>query len=283
MRVLLPGGSGFLGRAVHDQLRYAGHEVITAGRSSTADVKFDIRESSQEDVGLLIESTDPEVIINLAGSGLSDSTAKFAQLLEVNCVWPRQLANEVVRRKNVRLLHVGSSTESPQDSRGKFESQYSASKAAGTGELKAARDGAPNRLGVVFLHNTYGPQQPGGRLVRWLIEAASTDSRVQLKYPRRVRDFIYVDDAARSIALAVNDPSAAHGMEIGTGIGTSLAELAALVYTKVGAEVRLIESLEAPSPDPFIHRTALPDRLFVPSTTPLAAGLDRTIKNLSAT
>jgi UDP-glucose 4-epimerase len=49
-------------------------------------------------------------------------------------------------------------------------------------------------------------------------------------------DFVHVHDVARALALAIESESAGHVCNIGTGIQTSIAELARLLIEAVGAD-----------------------------------------------
>ena len=91
------------------------------------------------------------------------------------------------------------------------------------------------------IFNTYGPGQPEGRLVNLLASGAVGKSDLILESPGHVRDFVHVDDVAKAIIQAAkgkNSPT--RSVDIGTGVPTTVAELAHLAYTIADADPSLI-------------------------------------------
>jgi nucleoside-diphosphate-sugar epimerase len=150
----------------------------------------------------------------------------------------------------VHLLHAASSTER-LDGQDLDESDYSRTKHAGTVAVSevSARTGWP--LTIARIHNTYGPGQPATRFVAAVVAALRAGEPVVLAHPDRVRDFVYVDDVARSL-VATLDEAAGGRPEIGTGTGTRLEAVARLVARTVGAPESLVVR-GRPSDVPDLH------------------------------
>jgi nucleoside-diphosphate-sugar epimerase len=70
-----------------------------------------------------------------------------------------------------------------------------------------------------------------------------------LENPAQVRDFVHVDDVARAVIKAAeSENSPSESIEIGTGIGTSVEQLAKMAYQMAGAPLSLITtSNESPA------------------------------------
>ena len=277
MRVFIPGGSGFLGNAVRQQLIIDHHEVVTSGRSPTADIHLDVADTSRSQLEELLADLDADAILNLVGTGLSSDDVTPDVQAKVNGVWPGLLASYARDYDNVTLVHVASSTELNTNQNGHYESLYSETKSIGSREVLRIHGEAPQRSSLIYAHNIYGPTQPRARLVRWLIEHAASQSQVTLRYPNRVRDFVYVDDAAAAIASSITDPAAAHGREVGTAKGTRLQDLAHSVFSLMGADPELIEIEMAGDQDAFGQTVADPNNLLRFATVELQEGLVRTI------
>ena len=128
--------------------------------------------------------------------------------------------------------------------------------------------------------DVYGPSQPKTRLVRWLIEQAEEGTRVDLTFPDRVRDFIFIDDATRAFAACAAEPQHAHGKEIGTGRGTSLRELAHCVFRCAGGDPALITGAVSRGADPFTETVAQPDRLVTAAPIDVPSGIHMTVADL---
>ena len=280
MRVFIPGGSGFLGNAVRERLVLDDHEVVIGGRSPMADVYLDAADTSRCQLDQLLAGVGADAILNLVGTGLSSADVSSEVQTAVNGVWPSLLADYVRENGATTLVHVASSTELSTNREGHHESLYSETKSIGSGEVHRIHIQAPNRLSVIYAHNIYGPTQPRARLVRWLIDQAASQSQVTLRFPNRVRDFIYIDDAADAIALSINDPVASHGREVGTAQGTRLQDLAHSVFTLMGTDPDLIQIQVPGEPDAFEETVADPDNLLGKAEVGLADGLIGTINEL---
>lgn len=222
----------------------------------------------------------PDLVMNLAGNGLGATSINATSLRSVNTEWPAMLARYVLEHDDVRLLHVASSTEQSHSPEHGFESAYSESKAEGTLLLEQIRRADPERISIVTAHNVYGPSQPKTRLVRWLIEQAEEGTRVDLTFPDRVRDFIFIDDATRAFAACAAEPQHAHGKEIGTGRGTSLRELAHCVFRCAGGDPALITGAVSRGADPFTETVAQSDRLVTAAPIDVPSGIHMTVADL---
>lgn len=280
MRIFVPGGTGFLGSEVCAHLEKLGHEVVRAGRSPSADVRIDIFSVDESGLKCLLDDVKPDLVLNLAGSGLGATSISRMLLHRVNTEWPALLARYILESDDSYLLHVASSTERSHSPEYGFESEYSRSKAEGTARLQPIRTSDPDRISIVTVHNVYGPTQPKTRLVRWLIEQAAEGERVDLTYPGRVRDFIYINDATSALAACVREPERAHGKEIGTGRGTSLRDLAHYVFRNIGGDADLITGGSPDGPDPFSLMVAQEDRLVMPATIDIPRGIHMTVTDL---
>lgn len=277
MRVFVPGGTGFLGKAVVQKLRRFGHQVLSGGRSPDADIHLDITNMDSATIPELLRTVQPDLLVNLAGAGLGATNVEPSAMHSVNVRWPMALAEASLEPGGPRLIHVASSTELICDPVHGYESAYSESKAEGSARVREIREGDPSNVSVIVAHNTYGPSQPMPRLIRWLIEQALVGSDVSLAFPHRLRDFVYLDDAAIAIAKSVEDPLWAHDREIGTGVGTSLEDVARRIFAAAAGDTDLVRSSDCVSPDPFATTVADPDRLLVPASVTIDEGLEMTI------
>lgn len=270
MRVLLPGGSGFIGSPLGVRLRDLGHEVIVASRSPAADVFIDVRSQTDPELESLLRKVRPDVVVDLVGVGLSGNDTPNSDLLRVNRDWPVRLTEVVSRVKGIEVLHLASSTAIAEFD-GRRESPYSESKYLASAILGQKRaEGA--RVHQIFVHNVYGPDQPHQRFIRFAVTAAADNAPLELRYPNRVRDFILVTDAVDMICTAVEDPPRAHGLHIGTGKGHTLLEVSQLTYELSGSDPSMIQVLDD-STDPF-HSTVATNEGFLGTThVPLETGL----------
>ncbi|MCC7241434.1 MAG: TIGR01777 family oxidoreductase [Acidobacteria bacterium] len=107
MTIVLAGGSGFLGRALHRHFSASGHLVRTLTRSPRPGVDTDVHWQPNGDSGSWAAAlTDADIVVNLAGQGIGDKrwTEARKQALRTSRLLPtrslaRALAGAPVRRR----------------------------------------------------------------------------------------------------------------------------------------------------------------------------------------
>ncbi len=103
MKVLLLGGSGMLGAAVHAELADRGHELAWPSHR-----ECDI--SDGDDVLARLEAVEPDVVLNCAGvsppaPGKPDIPDREIEMVFANACGPQVLAH-ACRQRGARLIHV---------------------------------------------------------------------------------------------------------------------------------------------------------------------------------
>lgn len=238
------GGTGFLGRPLVARLRSEGHRAVAAGRSPDADLRFDA-----SDARALAEALEPgwDVVVNLAGAGLADPRTPVSTLDKVNRRIP-ELLGEALHRHRFRLIHAASSTERERDG-DDDESDYSRTKRDGR---LALIDHAPADADLVVarIHNVYGPAQPANRFVASAINTLKCGREFRLRYPNRIRDFVFQADATNHVARLCDGRMELREVDIATGTGTSLLEACLIIARSVGADPSLVSSVETREIDP---------------------------------
>jgi len=78
------------------------------------------------------------------------------------------------------------------------------------------------------------------------------DENILLNYPNRVRDFVFIEDFVVVLGRIINDLEYLEKenikyLEIGTGYGTSLYDLAKEIYSKTGRNFELTMTNEVDS------------------------------------
>jgi nucleoside-diphosphate-sugar epimerase len=132
---------------------------------------------------------------------------------------------------------------------------------------------------IVRLANSYGPGQKGDYLVPSLIKQALQNRVIELWDPRPIRDFIYVDDTADAIVtVALSHNLVNDIVNIGSGRGISIYELANLIAEILNAEIRDVHKRQD------VPLRLVPDITKILSLTEwrpkvsLKSGLNRTIE-----
>jgi UDP-glucose 4-epimerase len=99
---------------------------------------------------------------------------------------------------------------------------------------------------VVRLANIYGPGMAVENVISNILGQLNQDGPITLQDTSPVRDFIWVEDAAEAIMKMVSER--AQGLfNVGTGIGTSIGELARMLLKEVEQSQRQIVSAQPAS------------------------------------
>jgi UDP-glucose 4-epimerase len=233
------GAGGFLGSALVDRLRAGGVEVreftrtvsFMAGRERLAPDA-----SSSRTVFWLAASVNPAVAEERPDLVEAD-LATFERLLRG--------AEATSEPPRIVLLSSGGVIYDPdlpppyrEDSPVRATTAYGESKLRLERLLRNADLPDDSKL-VVRVSNAYGPGQPARRgqgvIAHWLHAASTGGPLVLLGSPETVRDYVYVGDIVDALVTVHRTPRPLPPIvNVGSGGGTSLDELANIVLDVVG-------------------------------------------------
>lgn len=133
--------------------------------------------------------------------------------------------------------------------------------------------------------NVYGPGQPGRFLVPSLLRQAREGRAIEVQDLSPRRDWVFVDDVVSAIAAAVQKPHGYSVYNIGSGVSTSVEELAALVQRACGTALP-VRSAGRPRENEIADTVAdiakaRRELNWVPATS-LIEGLERCVKELES-
>lgn len=220
---LVAGGSGFIGRHLCIELLQMGFEVVAASRTApniegVRHLSIDV--TNRDELLQRVRDISPRWVFNLVGT------------IEHAVVWPRQrdlvrlhfetVLNlvEAFANKNVEtFLSVGSADEYGDQPAPLSEllrerpiAPYSAAKVAATHYLQMMfeRVGFPAVVARLFL--VYGPGQDDRRLIPQVCKGLLASRDVAVTEGNQLRDFLYVEDAARGLIALAGAASAKGGV-----------------------------------------------------------------------
>ncbi|MCL0040770.1 SDR family NAD(P)-dependent oxidoreductase [Thermodesulfovibrionales bacterium] len=98
--------------------------------------------------------------------------------------------------------------------------------------------------------NTYGPRQSARAIIPTIITQALTNSELKLGLLTPVRDLTYVKDTvAGFLKVAESNRAVGEVINIGTGVGITIGELAEKVIGLVGKDVRIVRDEQRIRPE----------------------------------
>lgn len=295
-KILVTGGAGFLGHHVVRKLLERGvpEENIFAPRSR----ELDLRDRSNCDK--VVSGRD--IVVHLAGIGgdVEFHRAHPAKIFYDNLVMGVELMEAARIAGAEKFMSVGSAAEYPDNAPLPLNEQnfwlgppdplhasYIVAKKMLLVQSQAYRKQYGFNAINLILSNVYGPGEsenggPISALMRRIGEAERKNERTVEAWGtgRPTRDFLYVEDAAEGIVLALGLYNEAELLNIGSGQEISIKELVELI-AKLAHFTGTIK-FDASRPDGQMRRmldTGLAEReINFKAKTDLEAGLRETIK-----
>ncbi|HVI53974.1 MAG TPA: NAD(P)-dependent oxidoreductase [Luteibacter sp.] len=257
-RILLTGGSGFIGSRFLAHLAIANIDAISVGRGAlrnghetTTDHRV-VSRLAAEQVREAVGETPIDAVVHLAAAGVSPGDRDVGNLRTINGMLPGELV-ELAHALGARgFVMSGSNSEYArfdgdrirEDAPLEATKVYGATKAAGA--LMALATGAALGLPCANLRlfNVYGPGEAQHRLLPALFKSLLQGKDVPLSQGHQVRDFVHVDDACSALMAALfgvmNDTLPTGHYNVCTGEGTSVRTFALGVANAMNADPSLL-------------------------------------------
>jgi nucleoside-diphosphate-sugar epimerase len=255
--VLVTGAGGFIGSAVVSLLNARGARVravlgppgapIIEPPPGVLPIRSDIR-----DLTLLVKVLQGvSVVVHLAGpASVRQSFEMPAEYAATHVVGTATLL-EAARRAGVsRVVHVssaevyGRSARQPvsEDHPLAVRSPYAAAKAAAEQFVEAfVRSYGLNGV-ILRPFSIYGPGLSSQSLIGSILEQARRSDGIWLSDLSPIRDYCYVADLADAVVKACHHQSNWSVVNIGSGIGTSVSDLAGSILRIVGRSIPVRET-----------------------------------------
>jgi GDP-L-fucose synthase len=293
MKTLVTGGGGFLGSHLVERLEQAGHDVVVARRRDYDLTRFD-------DAERLFADTRPELVFHLAAEvgGIGANRENPGRYWYANLMMGAHVL-ELSRVHSVdKLVIAGTVCAYPKFTPVPFSEDalwngYPEETNAPYGVAKKSVlvGGQAYReqygLDAIFLlpANLYGPRDNFDlqtshvipALIRKMVDA--TGEVVLWGDGSPTREFLYVDDCAEGLLLAADRYDEPGPVNLGTGVETSIRELAETVADVTGFTGELVWDTSMPNGQPRRQLDATrAERLFgFRAATTLRAGLEKTV------
>lgn len=298
-RVLVTGGSGFLGSFVVERLRAQGAAAVVVPRSRDYDL-VDLTA-----VKRLYADARPDIVIHLAAvvGGIGANQKRPAEFFHQNLMMGVQMLHEAYRHRVETFVGVGTVCSYPKYTPVPFKE---ADLWSGYPEETNAPYGLAKKMLIVQSQayraqygfssinllptNLYGPRDNFDvekshvipALIRRCLEArrAGLDRITCWGTGTPTREFLYVEDAAEAIVLGAERYRESAPMNLGGGEEISMRELAELIRkaTRYPGEIQWDPSRPDGQPRRALDTNLARRVLGFSAQTPLTVGLERTIQ-----
>jgi nucleoside-diphosphate-sugar epimerase len=219
-RALVTGASGFVGRPAAEALAVAGYEVHAVSRGSREGAGWHKADLLEPDAAVeLIRDARPSHLLHLAW------TTEHGRYWDdpANLAWveaSRRLVEAFSDAGGRRAVLAGSCAQ-----RAWPDTFYARAKNEASDFFAAT--------GILLF--PYGPFESPERLVPSVTLSLLAGEEARTTPGKQLRDYIHVADCGRALA-ALLDSDVRGGVEIGTGRGTSVAEIAQTIARLLGRE-----------------------------------------------
>jgi nucleoside-diphosphate-sugar epimerase len=246
-RVLLTGGTGFVGANLARRMLCAGNEVHLLVRNEynpwrirgiSGDIQIHALDfQNSESVNSIVAKIKPDWIFHLATYGAYSSQQDVDTIYKTNLFGTINLVNACCKTGFESFVNTGSSSEYGLKSNAPAEdevlepnSNYAIAKAAATHFCQYTANKHQLNIPTIRLYSVYGPYEESSRLIPSLVRYGFMGNLPPLVDPKISRDFVYIDDVCDAFILAAKMTSKSYGVifNVGTGIQTTLEDLVAL-------------------------------------------------------
>jgi len=238
-KILVTGGTGFIGSALVKRLAHSGHEVIALG-SRDGDIEtIDITEK--------LQGKQVDHVVHLAGQTyVPDSWTKPAVFYRVNVQGAANVA-DYCSKSGAALTYVsayvyGAPTALPirEDSMAAPHNPYAQSKFLG--ELVCQQFAQSFGLNFTILRpfNIYGIGQSSSFLIPKIIDQVLHAERIELDSLTPKRDYIYIDDLVDAIAVSLGKTPSGSIYNLGSGTSISVEEVVRIVQEAAGTDKPIV-------------------------------------------
>jgi len=230
LKVVVAGASGYIGGNLYSALKESGRNVVGVSRQKGSRFEHVSSYTETPNGDILVFAAEPNSLKDVLESGEQGILHRLRTLEELTSrSWRRiiYLSSAVVYGDASVYPYLIGAGYSPQDA-------YASTKIR-TEQLLLSNSNSV----ILRLTNVYGTGMSGSNVVSTILRQAGGPSPIVVQNIDPIRDFIWVDDVIDLIVKVIVDERDASTVSnifnVGTGIGTSIGELAKIVALAAGA------------------------------------------------
>jgi nucleoside-diphosphate-sugar epimerase len=241
---ILTGVTGFIGKHLLSKLLEQGWHVCVITRVGS------LLPASQEGLTVyehngtmasmmdIFEQTKPTHVFHLASKFLArHTTADIESLVSSNLSFGLQLAEAAAAHRCQRFINTGTAWQHFENRKYDPVCLYAATKQAFEDLLEFYSQTTPLEIVTLKLHDTYGPDDPRGKLISLLLDASRTQAPLDLSPGEQQINLVHIQDVLTAFLLAATIPLDLHRhqkFEVRAATSLTIRELAAQIQSATG-------------------------------------------------
>jgi NAD dependent epimerase/dehydratase len=193
---------------------------------------------------------DIEIVFHLAALiAIPYSYIHPREVIETNVIGTLNVLNAARDYGVKKVIHTstsevyGTAQYVPIDEKHPLQGQspYSASKIAADKIAESFYRSYELPIAIIRPFNTYGPRQSARAVIPTIITQALTGDKIFLGSLHPIRDFTYIEDVINGFIKMVEiDDIIGEVINLGSGFGISIGELAKIIITLMGKNVEIV-------------------------------------------
>jgi NAD dependent epimerase/dehydratase len=268
LRVLLTGAGGFIGSHLAERLVHAGahvrafvHYNSRNDRGLLEDVNDDVQAAMEIVLGDLTDATtvrravaDCQLVFHLGALiAIPYSYQAPRHFIDTNVIGTLNVLQACLEEGVLKVVHTstsetyGSARYTPMDEHHPLQGQspYAASKIAADKLAESFYCSFNLPVATMRPFNTFGPRQSARAVIPTIISQALAGDTIHLGALTPVRDFTFVEDTvAAFMKVAEASDTVGQVVNIGTGQGITIGEVANIVLSMCGGQKHVMADQE---------------------------------------
>lgn len=239
MKILLTGGSGFVGRAAAAALLAAGHSVTVLTRKEQIEfsgaqvVRVDLLSATVDQLSTILDEQSIDVVVHCAGE-TSDESRMRSLHVDATSVLARAAAGSVshwVQVSSVGALGTGHVGDVSPERPGAPVGEYETTKAESDARVTQILASTTTTLTILLPTIIFGSQMPSSAMRRLVVTVAA--GRFAYVGPQQAgAHYIYLDDLADAVVKAVQTRAeGSYVISDSTTVGDLVKAIATLTST----------------------------------------------------
>jgi nucleoside-diphosphate-sugar epimerase len=246
-KILILGGSGYLGRNIHKNLIHAGYDVLSIGKSSKAsniDNYVSLNLTEKQNWHLLFEYVKHyDVVINCIGYVDHSPLNKASNVIQMHFELILHLLLNIEKFHIKHFIQLGSSEEYGNIQENLTESirespitPYGLAKTATTQLLEMAHKNINLPTTTLRLFLVYGLDQSINRFIPQIFKGCLSGEPFPVSKGEQIRDFLYVHDFCELIkGILLDQNTFGKTYNVGYGQGFSIRQVVEQIVEVCGS------------------------------------------------